>query len=160
MTRTKKQDLVREELVEIPQTRTRTRRGRPCPRRAADEPGVNEQRRRSPSRSCGRRSEPTTGFRHRKPDEEADAHGNHQTRERTEKWSAAGRRGNQMTKMRLSAYLLRKQEIVEETKVNDRCPAAQDPDFAADQIPTLLRGPPTKTSSRLLLLGTRVLTSN
>jgi hypothetical protein len=75
------QDLVREELVEIPQTRTRTRRGRPCPRRAADEPGVNEQRRRSPSRSCGRRSEPTTGFRHRKPDEEADAPGNHQTRE-------------------------------------------------------------------------------
>ena len=74
------------------------------------------------------------------------------------RWSAAGPHGNQMTKMRLSALLLRKQEIVEETKVNDRCPAAQDPDFAADQIPTLLRGPPTKTSSRLLLLGTRVRT--
>ena len=80
--------------------------------------------------------------------------------ERTGKWSAAGRRGNRMTKKRPSVFLLRKQEIVEKTEVNDRCPAAQDPDFAADQIPTLLRGPPTKTPSRLLLLGTRVLTSN
>ena len=48
--------------------------------------------------------------------------------------------------------------IVEKTEVNDRGPAAQGPVFAANQIPTLLRGPPTKTPSRLLLLGNWVLT--
>ena len=81
----------------IPQTRTRTRRGRPCPRRAADEPdepNMNEQRRRNPSRSCGRRREQTTGFRHRKPDEETDAPGTTKA-ERKGKWSEANRRGNQ-----------------------------------------------------------------
>ena len=50
-------------------------------------------------------------LRHRKPDEEADAHGN------LRELSTA---------------------FVEETEVNDRLNAAPDPNFAANVIPTLL----------------------
>ena len=46
-----------------------------------------------------------------------------------------------------------KYALVEKTEVNGRGTAALGPVFAANQIPTLLRGPPTKASSRLLLLG-------
>ena len=95
----------------------RTRGGRPCPRRTVaipqtpeDEPGVDEHRRRNPSRACSQRSEPPTGLRHRKPDEEADAHGNRR------KLSTA---------------------FVEETEVNNRHNAAPDTNFAANVIPTL-----------------------
>jgi hypothetical protein len=59
-------------------------------------------------------------LRHQKPDEEADAHGN------LRKLSTA---------------------FVEETEVNDRHNAAPDPNFAANEIPTLL-------------LGTRIRTTN
>jgi hypothetical protein len=69
----------------------RTREGRLCPRRTVaipqtpeGEPGVYEHRRRNPSRACSPRREPPTGFRHRKPDEEADAHGNHQELSRSD----------------------------------------------------------------------------